>query len=99
MGYGRATLQGLSSGAVVGALFGFIFGIFSLINPLISGLELALYGLIFGAIIGAIIGFAAHAASGGQRDFSSVGGIEASRYDVMADEEVADEASQPISRL
>jgi hypothetical protein len=98
-GYGQATLQGAGSGAVIGILFGFFLGLFSLIDPIFSAFLLALYGLIFGAILGAIIGLLGYALSGGRRDFSSVGGIEAGRYNVMADEEVADEASRLLAGL
>jgi hypothetical protein len=98
-GYGQATLQGAGSGAVIGILFGFFLGLFSLIDPIFSAFLLALYGLIFGAILGAIIGLLGYTLSGGRRDFSSVGGIEAGRYNVMADEEVADEASRLLTGL
>jgi uncharacterized membrane protein len=98
-GYGQAALQGAGSGAVVGVFFGFFLGLFSLIDPVISALVVALYGLVFGAIVGAIAGLISHALSGGQRDFSSVGGMEASRYNVMADEEVAEEASRLLAGL
>jgi uncharacterized membrane protein len=98
-GYGQAALQGAGSGAVVGVFFGFFLGLFSLIDPVISALVVALYGLVFGAIVGAIAGLISHALSGGQRDFSSVGGMEAGRYNVMADEEVAEEASRLLAGL
>jgi hypothetical protein len=98
-GYGQAALQGAGSGAVIGVFFGFFLGLFSLIDPLVSALLVALYGLIFGAILGAIIGLVSHGLSGGQRDFSSVGGMEADRYNVMADEEVAEEASRLLAGL
>lgn len=99
LGYGQATLQGAGSGAVIGAFFGFILGLFSLVNPLVSGLALAFYGLIIGAILGAILGLASHALTGGMRDFSSIGGMEAGRYNVMVDEEVAEEATRIIAGL
>jgi hypothetical protein len=84
---------------VIGAFFGFFLGLFSLVDPVVSALVLVLYGLVFGAVVGAVIGLIAHAFSGGVRDFSSVGGIEAGRYDVMVDEEVAEEASRLIPEL
>jgi hypothetical protein len=98
-GYGQAALEGAGSGAFIGALFGLFLGLFTLVNPALTALVLLLYGLIFGAIVGAIIGLITHAMSGGQRDFSSVGGIEAGRYNVMADEEVAEEASRLLAAL
>ena len=99
VGYGQAALQGAGSGAVIGALFGFFLGLLSLVDPLTSALVLVLYGLIFGAVLGAIMGLVFHALSGGQRDFSSVGAMEAERYNVVVDEEVADEAARLLERL
>ncbi len=98
-GYGQAALEGAGSGAVIGAFFGLFLGLLSLFNPVVSALFLAFIGLIFGAIVGAIIGLISFALSGGQRDFSSVGGMEAGRYNVMADEEVAEEASRLLAGL
>ena len=97
-GYGRAALEGLGAGAIPGALIGFLFGLFSSINPLVSGLLLALYGLSFGAVLGATLSLISHALSGGRRDFSSVGSMRADSYDVVADEEVAEEASRLLAQ-
>ncbi len=91
-GYWQALGSGIGSGAVVGVLFGFVFGLLNVIAPLVSALVLAVYGLVFGAVVGGIIGLISHALSGGRRDFSSVGGMRAGSYDVMADAEVAGEA-------
>ncbi len=100
MGYGRAALQGAGLGAVVGLIFGFFLGfLLSPINPLVSAPYLAILWLIYGAVIGLIVGLTGHALSGGRRDFSSVEGIQAGRYNVMADEEIADEASQLLAGL
>jgi hypothetical protein len=91
IGYGRAALQGAGLGAVIGFIIGLFISLFSL--------YVALLYVIYGAVIGLIVGLVGHALSGGQRDFSSVGGIQAGRYNVMADEEVADEASRLLARL
>ena len=99
MGYGRAALQGAAFGALIGLVFGFFLGLFSVFNPVVSALYLAILWLIYGAIIGAIVGLIGHALSGGRRDFSSIEGIQAGRYNVMVDEEVADEASQLLAGL
>lgn len=80
-----------------GALIGFVFGLFSLVDPLVSGLLLAFYGLIFGAMLGAVFGLVSHALSGGRRDFSSVGGMRADSYDIVAEEEVAESAARRLS--
>jgi hypothetical protein len=97
--YGRAALHGAGSGAIPGLLFGWIFGLFDLINPLVASVTLALYGLVFGAFIGAIIGLVFYAMQGGRRDFSSVSAMVPSRYDVVADDEVAHEASLLLARM
>ncbi|NMH92726.1 glycine zipper family protein [Pseudonocardia bannensis] len=90
----RALWRGAISGAVPGALIGWIFGLFNWINPLIAGLLLALYGLVFGAIIGAIINGIIYVAQRGRRDFASVTMMLPQRYEVMVDDEVADEAAR-----
>lgn len=97
VGYLQAALQGAASGAVVGFFFGFIFGLFDIIDPIVSAFLVAIYGLIFGAIVGAIMGLIGQALSGGQRDFSSVSGMQADRYNVMADEEVAADAERLLA--
>jgi hypothetical protein len=40
------------------------------------------------------MGLVQHAVLGGRRDFASVGGMEADRYEVLVDERFADEAEQ-----
>lgn len=82
---------------MIGGFFGLLLGLLGLVDPLASALVLMLYGLVFGAITGAIMGLISHALSGGRRDFSSVGGIEAGRYNVMVEEEAAEEASQLLA--
>ncbi|MEV6742489.1 general stress protein [Streptomyces sp. NPDC051104] len=99
MGYGEAALHGAATGALPGALVGWIFGLLNWLNPVVSGLLLALYGLIFGAVVGALFGMLLHAAQGGRRDFASVRSMEPSRYDVVADEDVADEAVRLVAGL
>ena len=92
MGYGRAALRGAVQGGLLGLLFGWLFGLFNWIDPLVASLTLAAYGLLWGLVLGALLGLLVHALMGGRRDFASVGGVRANRYDVMVDEEFADEA-------
>ncbi len=97
--FGRALVNGALSGAATGALIGYIFGLFSLITPLTSALVLAFYGLVFGAIVGAVIGAIGQALSGGRRDFSSVSGMQADHYNLMADDDVAAEAARLLETM
>ncbi|MEU6353686.1 general stress protein [Streptomyces sp. NPDC047072] len=99
LGYGGAALQGAASGALPGALIGWIFGLLDWLNPVVSGLLLALYGLVFGALVGALLGLLVHTAQRGRRDFASVSFMQPSRYDVVADEAVADEAVQMLAEF
>ena len=95
---GRAALRGAAGGAVTGALVGWIFGLFNWIAPLTTGLLLALYGLVFGAIVGALIGLLVHVLQGGRRDFASVSAMRPERFELLVDDEVADEATRLLER-
>lgn len=95
---GRAALAGAGSGAVFGALVGWVLGLFT-VEPLVSALVLGLYGLVVGALLGAVLGAVGHAATRGRRDFSSVQGMVAGRYDVVADAAVATRASELLADL
>ncbi len=86
-----ATIRGAGSGALIGGLFGLFLWAISA-NDVSAG-YIILYGLVFGAVFGALLGAIFQAASGGQRDFRSTGQrTTADHYDVMVDDEVADEA-------
>jgi hypothetical protein len=89
-----AAWRGALSGAIPGLLIGWLFGLLDWSDPLISGLLLALYGLIIGAVIGAVIGLITHAMQGGRRDFASVTLMRPQRYEVVVDDEVADQAAR-----
>ena len=98
-GYAQAAGQTAASGAFLGAFLGFVFGLFSIVDPLVSGIALAFYGLLIGAVAGAVVGLISHALSGGTRDFSSVGVLEADHFDVLAHPGHADQARQLLSKL
>jgi hypothetical protein len=91
--YGKAALTGAINGAILGALIGWIFGLFNWARPLVTGLVLAGWGALVGAIIGAILGLIAHSVTGGRRDFASVSGTAADRYELRVDADLADEAA------
>lgn len=93
---GRAAAAGAGQGAMLGLLFGLLFGLF------FEGQEffgVVLYGLVAGAIFGAIFGAVFQAAQGGRRDFASVQGMEAERYEVQVDHEVSARAKQLLDEL
>jgi hypothetical protein len=88
----RAALAGAATGGWIGLLIGLVFWVVSpwSVGAVVSGL---VAGLIFGAFWGAV----AHAFTGGRRDFASVRGIQASRYDVMVDDPDAEAATRILS--
>jgi heat induced stress protein YflT len=93
LNYGRAAVAGAAAGALPGALIGWLFGLLDWIRPLLAGLALAAYGLIFGAVVGALMGLLVYALQQGRRDFVAVRGLRPSRYDVVVDMEVAQDAA------
>jgi hypothetical protein len=97
LNWGSAALRGAGSGALPGALIGWIFGLFDLINPLVTSLLLAGYGLIIGAVLGALLGVVMYALQRGRRDFHAVTLMVPTRYEVVADPEVADEAARLLA--
>ena len=99
VGYLEAALRGLLSGAVTGGLIGWLFVIFDWFDPAVARGWLIVDGFWFGALVGGIAGLIAHALTRGRRDFASVSGVLADRYEVVADEEVADEAERLIRQI
>jgi hypothetical protein len=91
---GRAALLGALQGALLGAFFGLLMGLIFTYDPNPAVWLLLLYGLVVGALIGAALGAALHLATGGTRDFSSVPGMQAERYEIVVDEDVADRAAE-----
>jgi len=93
-GYLDAMLRGALVGGMVGLLIGWLFAVFAWFDPEIAWGWLIIDGLWFGAVVGALAGLLAHALTRGRRDFASVLTMQADRYELLADEEVADEAAR-----
>jgi hypothetical protein len=79
-----------------GALIGWAFGLLDWADPLTSGLLLAIYGLLFGAIVGGLLSLAVYAVQRGRCDFTTIRAMQPSRYDILADAEVADQAVREL---
>ncbi len=94
----RAALTGAGQGAMIGLLFAALFGLFFAYNGF-TFLGVLAYGVVLGAIFGAVFGAIAHVAQGGRRDFASVAGTQAERYEVEADDPVADEAASLLGAM
>ena len=93
----RAALSGAGSGLLIGLLFALLFGLFFTVSEAFIGV--LIYGVVAGALFGALLGALGHAAQGGRRDFASASGLQAERYEVQVDAEVADRARELLGRL
>jgi len=94
LNWGKAALNGAIVGAGTGLLIGFFFGLLSLITSLVSSFILALYGFVIGGVVGAMIGLIFYALSGGERDFTSIGSLQAEHYNVLVESPQAEEAKR-----
>ena len=91
---GRAAMAGAVSGLWAGLLIGVLLGLFTTGHAWLGVVPVA---AAIGAAWGAVFGFGAHAATRGQRDFSSVRMLSASRYDLIARDGTADQARHMLS--
>ena len=89
----RAAGTGAVSGLWLGLLFGLLIALFAAGSSFFIAMAT---GALLGAAWGALFGFAAHAATRGKRDFSSVRTIAASRYDLIAGAGTADQARRML---
>jgi len=92
----RAALTGAGQGALIGVFITLLFGLF-FTGPEFFGL--LAYAVVAGAIFGSIFWAIWHAAQGGRRDFASISGTYAERYELQADADVADEAQRLLDRM
>ena len=91
----RAAAGGAVSGMWAGLLIGILFGLFTTGH---AWLALVAVGIGLGVLWGAVFGFAAHLATRGERDFSSLRGISAARYDLIAREGGTERARAALDR-
>lgn len=95
----RALSLGMTQGAFTGIFIGLVLNFLGFGGPNRNFLALMLDGLLLGIIFGAIFSLITYALSGGQRDFTSVGGMRADHYNLMVDPEQAEQATELLSRM
>lgn len=95
--WGRAAGLGFGQGIFLGLFIGLLFGLLGLGGG--NLLFAAAYGMVMGAITGVVWGVVGYAMSGGRRDFTSVGGMRAEQYVILADSDVAEQARTLLSSL
>lgn len=91
----RVALGGLLSGVWLGVFVGLIFSLFGEENVLALILSTALFGALFG-VVWALVGYAA---TRGQRDFSSVSVIVATRYEVLVEHKHAQRGRELLATM
>lgn len=93
---GRVAGAGAASGAWLGLLIGLLLGIFSdgsaWLTTVLGGVAL---GLAFG-VVWALLGYAA---TRGQRDFSSVTKVVATRYEVLVEHKFLAQGQELLAKL
>ena len=92
---GRVALGGLLSGIWMGLFIGLIFSLFGSGSALAVILSTVAFGALFG-VIWALVGYAA---TRGQRDFSSVSRIVATRYEVLVEHKLAARGRELLTEL
>ncbi len=80
--WSRVLVGGAASGAWLGLLIGLLLSIFTEKN---SFLSIVLVGLSFGLVFGIVSAALGYAATRGQRDFSSVQKVVATKYEVLVE--------------
>ena len=93
--YNRVAVGGLLSGVWLGLFVGLVLSLFDNQNAFVTILSTALFGAVFG-LVWALIGFAA---TRGQRDFSSVSRIVATRYEVLVEHKLAAQGRELLTQL
>ena len=97
---GRLTRQkvavgGALSGAWMGLFVGLIFALFGSSSTLVTVVSTVIFGVVFG-LVWALIGYAA---TGGQRDFTSVSQVVATRYEVLVEHKFAERAREMLAQM
>ena len=96
--WGDAALKGVLTGGIVGLLIGWLFWAFNWFDPIVTPGWLVFDGLWFGVVVGGLFGLAVHAITRGRRDFASFPTLQAERFEVLVDDELADEAARLLDR-
>jgi hypothetical protein len=95
--WGRVLGAGAAGGAWWGLFVGLLLGIFSTSGT--AWLGALLLGLAIGLVFGMVFAALGYAATQGRRDFTSTSQIVASRYDVMCNPALAEEARALLARF
>ena len=93
---GRVAVAGAASGAWLGLLIGLLLGIFAKEG---SWLPTVLAGVGFGLAFGVVWALIGYAATRGQRDFTSVQKVVATKYEVLVEHKLLAKAQELLARM
>jgi hypothetical protein len=92
---GRVAGAGALSGMWMGLFVGLIFSLFDANRGVLTIVSTVIFGALFG-LVWALIGYAA---THGQRDFTSVNQVVATRYEVLVEHKFAERAREMLARM
>lgn len=93
---GRVALAGLVTGIWMGLFVGLIFALFA---PSGDAFMTVLWSMLFGAVFALIWALLGHALTRGQRDFTSISQVVATRYEVLTEHKFAQQARDMLMDL
>ena len=94
--YGRVAMAGAASGAWLGLMVGLLLGIFSKEGSWIATVA---GGAAIGVVFGIVWGLMGFAATRGQRDFSSVQKVVATKYEVLVEHKHLSAGQQLLANM
>lgn len=93
---GRVVLAGLVTGIWMGLFVGLIFALFAESG---DAFMTVVWAMGFGAIFGLVWALIGHALTRGQRDFTSISQVIATRYEVLTEHKFAQQARDLLQEL
>lgn len=93
---GRVAIAGAASGAWLGLLIGLLLGIFAEND---SYLATVLGGVVLGVVFGIVWSLFGYWATRGQRDFSSVQKVVATRYEVLVEHKFLAQGQELLAKM
>lgn len=94
---GRVAAAGAAAGAWWGLLIGLLLGLFATTGS--GWIGAVAVGLLLGALFGLVMALVGYAATGGNRDFTSVSGLVAESYQVLCVAQHAEQARGLLAKL
>ncbi|MFV0464253.1 MAG: general stress protein [Nostocoides sp.] len=94
--WGRVALGGVLSGLWLGAFVAMIFALFDSSAATVGAFVAT---MLFGAVFGLVWALIGYRFTGGDRDFTSVSQVVATRYEVLAEHKVAAQARELLAQM